>query len=96
MVNDEGRELNQHRIQTFQLSSFVDFFLSSCFAHVRKPDADMSRIALDIAQVPPGEVAYLDDRLMFVQVAESLGIRGIHHTGYATTVEKLATLGLQL
>ena len=96
VVNNEGRELNQHRIQTFQLSSFVDFFISSCFVHVRKPDEDIYRMALDIAQVPPAEVAYLDDRLMFVQVAETLGIRGIHHTSYATTVEKLVALGLAL
>ena len=96
VVNNEGRELNQHRIQTFQLTSFVDFFVSSCFAHVRKPDEDLYRMALDIAQVPPSEVAYLDDRLMFVQVAETLGIRGIHHTSYATTVDKLAALGLAL
>jgi putative hydrolase of the HAD superfamily len=96
VVNNEGRELNQHRIQTFQLSSFVDFFISSCFVHVRKPDEDIYRMALDIAQVPPAEVAYLDDRLMFVQVAETLGIRGIHHTSYATTVDKLAALGLAL
>jgi hypothetical protein len=33
---------------------------------------------------------------MFVQVAETLGIRGIHHTSYATTVEKLVALGLAL
>jgi putative hydrolase of the HAD superfamily len=96
VVNNEGRELNQHRIQTFHLSSFVDFFISSCFVHVRKPDEDIYRMALDIAQVPPAEVAYLDDRLMFVQVAETLGIRGIHHTSYTTTVDKLAALGLGL
>jgi putative hydrolase of the HAD superfamily len=96
VVNNEGRELNQHRIQTFQLTSFVDFFVSSCFAHVRKPDEDIYRMALDIAQVPPAQVGYLDDRLMFVQVAETLGIRGIHHTSYATTVDKLAALGLPL
>jgi putative hydrolase of the HAD superfamily len=96
VVNNEGRELNQHRIQTFHLASFVDFFISSCFVHVRKPDADIYRIALDIAQVPAGEVAYLDDRLMFVQVAEALGIRGIHHTDYASTSAKLAALGLKL
>jgi putative hydrolase of the HAD superfamily len=96
VVNNEGRELNQRRIQTFKLGSFVDFFISSCFVHVRKPDEDIYRIALDIAQVPPGEVAYLDDRLMFVQVAETLGIRGIHHTDYDSTVAKLATLGLTL
>ena len=76
MVNNEGRELNVRRIQNFKLASFVDFFISSCFVHVRKPDEDIYRIALDIAQVPPEQVAYLDDRLMFVQVAEGLGIRG--------------------
>jgi putative hydrolase of the HAD superfamily len=96
VVNNEGRELNERRIQTFQLTSFVDFFVSSCFAHVRKPDEDIFRMALDMAQVPAVEVAYLDDRLMFVQVAETLGIRGIHHTSYASTVEKLAALGLAL
>ena len=67
VVNNEGRELNESRIQTFQLGSFVDFFISSCFVHVRKPDEDIYRIALDIAQVPPDQVAYLDDRLMFVR-----------------------------
>ena len=33
---------------------------------------------------------------MFVQVAESLGIHGIHHTSYASTTAKLASLGLKL
>jgi putative hydrolase of the HAD superfamily len=96
VVNNEGRELNEHRIQMFQLHSFVDFFISSCFIHARKPDEDMYRTALDIAQVPASQVAYLDDRLMFVQVAEGLGIRGIHHTDYASTTAKLAALGLNL
>jgi putative hydrolase of the HAD superfamily len=96
VVNNEGRELNVRRIQTFKLASFVDFFISSCFVHVRKPDEDIYRIALDIAQVPPEQVAYLDDRLMFVQVAECLGIRGVHHTGYASTCAQLASIGLKL
>jgi putative hydrolase of the HAD superfamily len=96
VVNNEGRELNEHRIQTFKLSEFVDFFVSSCFVHVRKPDEDIYRSALDIAQVPAAEVAYLDDRMMFVQVAEELGIRGVHHTDYESTREKLAGLGLKV
>jgi putative hydrolase of the HAD superfamily len=96
VVNNEGRELNEHRIQAFKLASFVDFFISSCFVHVRKPDADIYRIALDIAQVPRAQVAYLDDRNMFVQVAEGLGIHGIHHTSYASTCAQLAAIGLRL
>lgn len=96
VVNNEGRELNQHRIENFKLNSFVDFFISSCFVHVRKPDEDIYRIALDIAHVPPEQVAYLDDRLMFVQVAQSLGIRAVHHKDHASTTAKLASMGLQL
>jgi putative hydrolase of the HAD superfamily len=96
VVNNEGRELNERRIQTFELESFVDFFISSCFVHVRKPDEDIYRVALDIAQVPPEQVAYIDDRLMFVQIAETMGIRGIHHVDYASTCAKLASLGLKV
>jgi putative hydrolase of the HAD superfamily len=96
VVNNEGRELNERRIQTFHLTEFVDFFISSCIVHVRKPDEDIYRIALDIAHVPPAQVAYLDDRHMFVQIAEGLGIHGIHHTDYDTTRTKFAKLGLTL
>jgi putative hydrolase of the HAD superfamily len=93
-VSNEGRELTVHRIQAFELGAFIDFFIASCFVHYRKPDADIYRIALDIAQAQPGQVVYLDDRAMFVEVAASLGIRGIHHTGYETTRAALQGMGL--
>lgn len=47
-----------------------------------KPDADIFRVALDTAQAPAHQVVYLEDQPMFVEVAESLGIRGIRHTDY--------------
>ena len=50
VVSNEGRELNTYRIRKFKLDGFVDSFISSCFVHVRKPDADIFRLALDIAQ----------------------------------------------
>jgi putative hydrolase of the HAD superfamily len=93
-VSNEGRELTVHRIQTFELGTFIDFFIASCFVHYRKPDADMYCIALDIAQAQPGQVVYIDDRPMFVEVAASLGIRGIHHVGYETTRAALQGMGL--
>ena len=94
-VNNEARELNSHRIRTFKLGEFVDFFVSSCFAHFRKPDADIFRLALDIAQVPAEQVVYIDDQPMFVQIAEGLGIRSIRHTDYQSTRAQLASLGLK-
>ena len=95
-VSNEGRELTVYRVQQFKLGTFIDFFVSSCFVHYRKPDADMYRIALDIAQVRPEQVVYIDDRAMFVEVAQGLGIRGIIHKGYETTQKALEAMGLSL
>jgi hypothetical protein len=36
----------------------------------------------------------LDDRQMFVEVAQTVGLKGIHHTGYESTVNLLAAYGL--
>lgn len=93
-VSNEGRELMQYRIQKFELGQFIDFFVVSSFVHCRKPDHDIYRIALDIAQVPPEQVAYLEDRAMFVEVARSLGLHGIQHTRYEATRAALADLSL--
>ncbi len=95
-VSNEGRELTVFRIQKFALGEFIDFFISSCYVHYRKPDADMYRIALDVAQTPPEQTLYLEDRAMFVEVAADLQIHGIQHTGYDTTREGLASFGLSL
>jgi len=96
VVNNEARELNAHRIQKFKLGEFVDFFISSCFVHFRKPDADIYRLALDVAQVAAEQVAYIDDQPLFVQVAQGLGIHGIRHADYQSTRAQLAALGLDL
>ncbi|RDC62839.1 HAD family hydrolase [Adhaeribacter pallidiroseus] len=93
-VNNEGRELNEHRVRHFGLHQFIDMFVSSCYVHFRKPDQDIFQMALDIAQVSPEQVVYVDDRPMFVQVASSLGMHCIHHTDYALTKQALAKLGL--
>ncbi|HJV36747.1 HAD family phosphatase [Geomonas sp.] len=95
-VSNEGRELNLHRIRTFRLASFIDLFVSSCFVHFRKPDTDMFRIALDLAQAEASRVIYLEDRPMFVEVARGLGLNGILHTGREETERQLADFGLVL
>ncbi|HUH66100.1 MAG TPA: HAD family phosphatase [Syntrophales bacterium] len=95
-VSNEGREITEYRIKTFRLTDFVDFFVSSCFVHYRKPDADIYRIALDIAQAEPEQVVYIEDRDMFVAIANELGIRGVVHRDYATTRRALAGMGLEI
>ncbi len=95
VVSNEGRELNAYRIRKFKLDEIVDSFISSCFVHLRKPDAEIFRLALDIAQAPARQVVYIENTQMFVQIAEGLGIRSILHTDYRSTCAKLASLGLQ-
>jgi putative hydrolase of the HAD superfamily len=95
-ISNEGRELTVYRIKKFNLKSFIDFFVSSCFVHFRKPDMDIYRMALDISQAEPGRSIYIDDRLLFVEIAQSLGINGIHHTGLEETRQALKNLGLTL
>jgi putative hydrolase of the HAD superfamily len=95
VVSNESREVNAYRIREFKLDRFVDTFVSSCFVHIRKPDVEIFRLALDIAQAPVQQVVYIENTPMFVQIAEGLGIRSILHTDYKSTCTKLASFGLQ-
>jgi putative hydrolase of the HAD superfamily len=95
VVSNESRELNAYRIRHFKFDGFVDAFISSCFVRLRKPDADIFKLALDIAQTPVRQIIYIENTPLFVQVAESLGVRSILHTDYKSTCAKLSLLGLQ-
>jgi putative hydrolase of the HAD superfamily len=95
-VTNEGRELTLHRIKTFGLRDFIDFFIASCFIHIRKPGARIYQMALDIAQVSPNQALYIEDRPLFVDVAQGLGIRSLLHTSYESTRTALADMGLAL
>ncbi|MCE5318242.1 MAG: HAD family phosphatase [Parachlamydia sp.] len=95
VVSNEARELNAHRIRKFKLDEFVDSFVSSCFVHVRKPDAEIFRLALDVGHAQAEQIIYIENTPMFVQIAEGLGIRSILHTDYISTCEKLASFGFR-
>jgi putative hydrolase of the HAD superfamily len=95
-VSNEGRELATHRIHKFHLADFMDFFIISSFVRFRKPDQDIFRLALDIAQVRPQQALYIDDRLLFVEVAQGMGIHSIYHEDLEKTCRSLEDLGLTL
>ena len=96
VVSNEGREIAEDRIARFRLKEFVDFFIVSAFVHFRKPDLDIYRMALDVAQVRPEQVAYVEDRPLLCEVAASLGIRSVLNRNSAETREILGGLGLVL
>ena len=65
------------------------------FVHVRKPDADIFRLAREIPQASAPQLVYIENTPMFVQVAEGLGIRSVLHTDYRSTCAELASFGLR-
>lgn len=93
-VSNEGYELAQHRIHAFNLGAFTDCFMVSSFVHCRKPDTEIYRMALDIAQVVPERVVYIEDRKMFAEIAAGLGMHAIHHVNVDATRAALAELGV--
>jgi putative hydrolase of the HAD superfamily len=93
-VNNEGKELNEYRIHKFKLGHLFDAFVSSCYVHFRKPDADLFLNASQVSQKRPAEIIYVDDRLMFVEVACGLGFHGLHYTGLEDAKKQLARFGL--
>jgi putative hydrolase of the HAD superfamily len=96
VVSNESRELNAYRVRKFKLNGFADSFISSCFVQLRKPDVEIFRVGLDIAQAPARRVVHIENTPMFVQIAEGLGIRSILRTDYRTTCAKLSALGLNI
>ncbi len=89
VVSNEGRELMLKRIERFQLKEFVDFFVCSCFVHLRKPDEEIYHIALDLSQVKPEEVIYIDDRPMLAEIGRKMGMQAIQHISLEQTHKKM-------
>ena len=91
-INNEARELNQYRIKKFNLHQFFDAFVSSCEVEMRKPDPEIFRLALGIAQASPQDCLYLDDREMLAQAARKIGINAFHHQQFEMTRSNLENL----
>jgi putative hydrolase of the HAD superfamily len=95
MLNNEARELNDYRIEEFGFRAYYDFFFSSCYVGLRKPGPQIYRLALDVLQCEPSEVAFIDDRAGNVEAATALGIHAIQYQGSAQLARDLAALGIE-
>lgn len=96
LISNEGEGLTEHRSRKFGLRHLADFCIFSHFVHLRKPDREMWRLALHLAQVEPHEAIYIDDRGMFANIAASMGFATIHHKTLEGTRTALQSFGLQV
>jgi putative hydrolase of the HAD superfamily len=94
-LNNESRELNQHRIDRFGLRRYFSAFFSSCYLGVKKPEEGIYRRALEISQRAPEECVFIDDRPMNVEAARRFGIRGVCFTNAPQLERDLRSLGIE-
>jgi putative hydrolase of the HAD superfamily len=95
-LNNEGRELNEYRIKTFDLGKLFDGFISSCYVHLRKPDKDIYLIASEISFTAPESCLFIDDRAIHVRVAKEIGFNAIQFTSLAQAKKQMARFGLSI
>jgi putative hydrolase of the HAD superfamily len=93
-LNNEGRDLNEHRIATFDLPDFLLGFFTSCYLGVMKPNSAIYRLALDLAHVRPQEAVMIDDRAQNAEAARSVGMHGVRYENAAQLRAELAALGV--
>jgi putative hydrolase of the HAD superfamily len=76
-INNESRELNLYRIQTFGLREIFTTFVSSCFVGLRKPEEGIYRMAIEITQKLPTECCFIDDRPLNLECPRQMGMQTI-------------------
>jgi putative hydrolase of the HAD superfamily len=93
-INNESKELNLYRIQTFGLREIFSLFVSSCFVGLRKPEEGIYRLALEITQRPPEECCFVDDRPLNLDSASKLGTHVIQMENPEQLRREFAKLGI--
>jgi putative hydrolase of the HAD superfamily len=96
LISNEGRGITEHRIGKFGLRELADFMVISHFVRLRKPDREIWRLALNLAQAAAEDSIYIDDREMFANVAAEMGFTAIHHVSLEGTRERFSELGLRV
>jgi putative hydrolase of the HAD superfamily len=96
LISNEGGGITEHRVGKFGLRELADFMIISHCVRLRKPDREIWRLALRLAQAEPEEAIYIDDREMFVRVAAEMGFTAVHHVSLEGTRERLRELGLKV
>jgi len=94
-INNESRELNQYRIERFDMRAIFKVFVSSCFVGLRKPEEAIYQLALDVTQQAAEQCCFIDDRALNLEVAKQLGMHTIEMDDVAQLRADLQKLGVQ-
>src|SRR5947209_12255324 len=93
-INNESKELNLYRIQTFGLREIFTLFVSSCFVGLRKPEEGIYRLALEVTQKSPEECCFIDDRALNLEAARGMGMQTVEMENVGQLQQELQKLGV--
>ena len=95
-INNEPLELNQYRIDAFDLRRDFVVFFSSCYVRARKPEELIYRTALEVTQRPAEECIFIDDRPLNLENPRRLGMKGIHYQDPEQLCVELKRYGVEV
>lgn len=93
-LNNESKELNRYRIDTFHLRSFFDYFICSGYIHEMKPLPEIYRAAIDISGFAAETAVFIDDKTENCDAARAFGMNAIHFESPAQLCGALAQLDI--
>ncbi|MGA2813838.1 MAG: HAD-IA family hydrolase [Candidatus Acidiferrum sp.] len=95
-INNEPLELNQYRIESFDLRRDFQVFFSSCYVHSRKPEELIFRVALAVTQRPAARCLFIDDRPLNLESPRRLGMHAIHYENPEQLRAELKSYGVEV
>jgi len=95
-INNEPLELNQYRIEAFDLRRDFLVFFSSCYLRSRKPEETIFRVALEVTQRRPEQCLFIDDRPLNLESPRRLGMNTIHHQNPDQLRSELGKYGVEV
>jgi len=93
-MNNESKELNAYRLDTFQLRQYFNYFICSGYIHEMKPLPDIYRAAIDISGLPSQTALFIDDKRENCEAARTFGMQAIHFESPAQLRASLTQLGI--
>ena len=93
-LNNESKELNRHRMDTFHFRSFFDYFICSGYIHEMKPLPEIYRAAIDISGFPAETAVFIDDKPENCAAATAFGMNAILFESPAQLRASFAQLGI--
>ena len=92
-LNNESRELNGFRLDTFGLRECFDFLICSGYSGEMKPAAGLYRTAIEVSGRPAETALFIDDKRENCDAARASGMQAIQFETPAQLADELRRYG---